>query len=109
MATQMDPFITGKPDLKLENIPSFLKTTFNLACANVKPLESYDDQNFRIEEQTTKKRYVLKILNHEYTRTEESVHLTVSRIMSFERSRASLSKNAFHEKHENKNCWGRGA
>lgn len=83
MATSTDPFITGKPDLRLENIPSFLKTTFNITCANVKPLESYDDQNFRIEEQTTKKRYVLKILNHEYTRTEEFVHLTVSRIMSY--------------------------
>lgn len=83
MADKKDPFCVGKPDLKLENIPSFLKMTFNLNCTNIKPLESYDDQNFRCEEINTKKLYVLKILNHEYTRTEESVHLTVSRIMSY--------------------------
>merc|ERR1711879_777778 len=96
--TKSDPFCVGKPDLKIDQVQAFVHNLFNLTVTNVKALESYDDQNFRCEDAVSGKLYVFKILNHEYTRTEEEVHLTVSRVANYLNENQLPTQRTYHTK-----------
>ncbi|CAJ0932837.1 unnamed protein product [Ranitomeya imitator] len=72
-----NPQITSKPAVNEEQAINLVEALFGLKVSKVKPLPSYDDQNFYIQTwddgNITQREYVLKILNGEDSKNSELV------------------------------------